>query len=146
MPEWQGLLASVTMQEDSCTHKISESITGTKTKNVTSQQPRKTPWGRWLDAWQKWCMSSDKMPQLESCQSIPTVVTNMQAWYMQLCFQRKSGRIMSPTLTSTHLKIFSTVNLSVLSFSACWPFLLHFVQKILQDFSLRDRLFCMAPV
>ena len=38
------------------------------------------------------------------------------------------------------------VTLSVLSFSACWPFLLNFFQKILQYFSLRDRLFCMAPV
>ena len=36
--------------------------------------------------------------------------------------------------------------LSVLSFSACWPFPLNFFQKILQYFSLRDRLFCMAPV
>ena len=40
----------------------------------------------------------------------------------------------------------SPVTLSVLSFSACWPFLLNFYQKILQYFSLRDRLFCMAPV
>ena len=40
----------------------------------------------------------------------------------------------------------SPVTLSVLSFSACWPFLLNFFQKILQYFSLRDRLFCMAPV
>ena len=40
----------------------------------------------------------------------------------------------------------SPVTLSVLSFSACWPFLLNFFQKILQNFSLRDRLFCMAPV
>ena len=38
------------------------------------------------------------------------------------------------------------VTLSVLSFSACWPFFLNFFQKILQYFSLRDRLFCMAPV
>ena len=38
------------------------------------------------------------------------------------------------------------VTLSVLSFSACWPFLLNFFLKILQYFSLRDRLFCMAPV
>ena len=37
------------------------------------------------------------------------------------------------------------VTLSVLSFSACWPFLLNFFQKILQYFSLRHRLFCMAP-
>ena len=40
----------------------------------------------------------------------------------------------------------SPVTLSVLSFSACWPFLLNFFQKTLQYFSLRDRLFCMAPV
>ena len=40
----------------------------------------------------------------------------------------------------------SPVTLSVLSFSACWPFLLNFFQKILQYFSLRDRLFCMARV
>ena len=40
----------------------------------------------------------------------------------------------------------SLVTLSVLSFSACWPFLLNFFQKILQYFTLRDRLFCMAPV
>ena len=40
----------------------------------------------------------------------------------------------------------SPVTLSVLSFSACWSFLLNFFQKILQYFSLRDRLFCMAPV
>ncbi len=40
----------------------------------------------------------------------------------------------------------SPVTLSVLSFSAWWPFLLNFFQKILQYFSLRDRLFCMAPV
>ena len=40
----------------------------------------------------------------------------------------------------------SPVTLSLLSFSACWPFLLNFFQKILQYFSLRDRLFCMAPV
>ena len=40
----------------------------------------------------------------------------------------------------------SPVTLSVLAFSACWPFLLNFFQKILQYFSLRDRLFCMAPV
>ena len=40
----------------------------------------------------------------------------------------------------------SPVTLPVLSFSACWPFLLNFFQKILQYLSLRDRLFCMAPV
>ena len=40
----------------------------------------------------------------------------------------------------------SPVTLSVLSFSACWPFLLNVFQKILQYFSLRDRLFCMASV
>ena len=40
----------------------------------------------------------------------------------------------------------SPVTLSVLSFSACWPFLLNFFQKILHIFRLRDRLFCMAPV
>ena len=40
----------------------------------------------------------------------------------------------------------SPVTLSVFSFSACWPFLLNLFQKILQYFSLRDRLFCMAPV
>ena len=40
----------------------------------------------------------------------------------------------------------SPVTLSVLSFSACWPFLLNFFQKILQYFSLKERLFCMAPV
>ena len=40
----------------------------------------------------------------------------------------------------------SPVTLSVLSFSACWAFLLNFFQKILQYFSLRDRLFCMVPV
>ena len=40
----------------------------------------------------------------------------------------------------------SPVTLSVLSFSACWPFLLNFFKKILQYFSLRDRLLCMAPV
>ena len=40
----------------------------------------------------------------------------------------------------------SPVTLSVLPFSACWPFLLNYFQKILQNFSLRDRLFCMAPV
>ena len=40
----------------------------------------------------------------------------------------------------------SPVTLSVFSFSACWPFLLNFFQKIPQYFSLRDRLFCMAPV
>ena len=42
----------------------------------------------------------------------------------------------------------SPVTLSVLAFSACWPFLLNFFQKILQYFSLRDRLFlygsCLA--
>ena len=40
----------------------------------------------------------------------------------------------------------SPVTLSVLSFSACWPFLLNCFQKILQYFSLGDGLFCMAPV
>ena len=40
----------------------------------------------------------------------------------------------------------SPVTLSVLPFSACWPFLLNFSQKILRYFSLRDGLFCMAPV
>ena len=35
----------------------------------------------------------------------------------------------------------SSVTLSVWSFSACWPFLLDFFQKILQYFALRDRLF-----
>ena len=40
----------------------------------------------------------------------------------------------------------SPITLSVLSFSACWPFLPNFFQKILQYFLLRDRLFCMAPV
>ena len=35
----------------------------------------------------------------------------------------------------------SPVTLSVLSFSACWPFLLNFFQEMLQYFSLRDRLF-----
>ena len=40
----------------------------------------------------------------------------------------------------------SPVTLSVLSFSAYWSFLLNFFQKILQYFSLRGRLLCMAPV
>ena len=34
----------------------------------------------------------------------------------------------------------------VLSFSACWSFLLNISEKILQYVSLRDRLFRMAPV
>ena len=42
----------------------------------------------------------------------------------------------------------SPVTLSVLSFSVCWSFLLNFLKKILQYFSLRDRLFlygsCLA--
>ena len=38
------------------------------------------------------------------------------------------------------------VLLPFLSFSACWPVLLNFFQKILQYFSLKDRLFCMAPL
>ena len=38
----------------------------------------------------------------------------------------------------------SPVTLSVLTFSACWSILC--IKKILQYFSLRDRLFCMAPV
>ena len=45
-----------------------------------------------------------------------------------------------------YLLLPSPVTLSVWSFSACWPFLLNFFQKILQYFSFRDRLFCMAPV
>ena len=40
----------------------------------------------------------------------------------------------------------SPVTLSILSFSACWSFLLNFFQKILQYFLLRDRLFCMTRV
>ena len=40
----------------------------------------------------------------------------------------------------------SPVTLSVLSFSACWSILLSFFKKNLRYFSLRDRLFCMAPV
>ena len=48
--------------------------------------------------------------------------------------------------TSSLVLLPSPVTLSVLSFSACWSFLLNFFQKILQYFSLRDRLFCMAPV
>ena len=40
----------------------------------------------------------------------------------------------------------SPVTLSILPFSACWSFLLNFFQKILQYFSLRDRLICMTPV
>ena len=39
----------------------------------------------------------------------------------------------------------SPVTISVLSFFACWPFLLNFFQNIFQYFSWRDRLFCMAP-
>ena len=42
----------------------------------------------------------------------------------------------------------SPVSHSVWSFSACWPFLLHFFQKILQYFSSRDEAFlygsCLA--
>ena len=53
-----------------------------------------------------------------------------------------------------HFAISSLVllpTLSVLSFSACWPFLLNFFKKILQYFSLRDffiffYFFCMTPV
>ena len=41
---------------------------------------------------------------------------------------------------------FCFFNFIFLSFSACWPFLLNFFQKILQYFSSRDRLFCVAPV
>ena len=48
--------------------------------------------------------------------------------------------------TSSLVLLPTPVALSVLSFSACWPFLLNFFQKIFQYFSLRDRLFCMAPV
>ena len=46
------------------------------------------------------------------------------------------------------LLFFCLVLLHFLSylFSACWSILLNFFQKILQHFSLRDRLFCMAPV
>ena len=47
---------------------------------------------------------------------------------------------------STLVLLPSPVTLSVLSFSACWTFLLNFFQKILQYFLFGDRLFCMAPV
>ena len=57
-----------------------------------------------------------------------------------------SGLSFDSILLSPLVLLPSPVTLSVLSFSACWPFLLHFFQKILQYFSLRDRLFCMAPV
>ena len=40
----------------------------------------------------------------------------------------------------------SPIIFSVWSFSACLSFLLNFFQKILQYFSLRDRLFSLAPV
>ena len=57
-----------------------------------------------------------------------------------------SGLSFDSTLLSTLVLLPSLVTLSVLSFSACWHFLLNFFQNILQYFSLRDRLFCMAPV
>ena len=41
----------------------------------------------------------------------------------------------------------SCYSFCLIFFSACWPTLLiFFFQKILQYFSLRSRLFCMAPV
>ena len=57
-----------------------------------------------------------------------------------------SGLSFGSTLLSPLVLLPSPVILSVLSFSACWSFLLNFFQKILQYFSLRERLFCMAPV
>ena len=58
-----------------------------------------------------------------------------------------SGLSFDSTLLSP-LLFFCLVLLLFLSylFSACWPILLNFSQKILQHFSSRDRLFCMAPV
>ena len=47
---------------------------------------------------------------------------------------------------SSLVLLLSPVTLSVSSFSACWPFLLNFFQKILQYFSFRNTLFCMATV
>ena len=46
---------------------------------------------------------------------------------------------------SSYVFLPSPVTLSVLSFFACWPFLLNFFWKILQYFSLREMLFCMSP-
>ena len=46
-----------------------------------------------------------------------------------------------------HFAISSLVLLpSPVTLSACWSILLNFSQEILQYVSLRDRLFCMAPV
>ena len=49
----------------------------------------------------------------------------------------------STLLISSLVLLPSPVTLSVLSSSACWPFLLNLFQKILQYFSLRDGLFCL---
>ena len=68
----------------------------------------------------------------------PTPVWNLRA---VICFHF--------TISSIVL-LPSPVTLSVLSsfflLPAGWSLLLNFFQKILQYFSLRDRLFCMAPV
>ena len=56
-----------------------------------------------------------------------------------------SGLSFDSTLLSPLLFI-CLVLLPFLSFSASWSFLLNFFQKILQYFSLRERLFCMTPV
>ncbi len=88
-----------------------------------------------------------------------TVATSGTCQPCSWCPQREAGDVwcLPPVWNLRaviwfHFAIFSLVllpspvTLSVLSFSACWPFLLNFFQKILQYFTLRDRLFCMAPV
>ena len=61
------------------------------------------------------------------------------------CLESQGWHVI-PLAISSLVLLPNPVTLSILSFSTCWSILLNFFQKILQHFSLRGRLFCMAPV
>ena len=87
-------------------------------------------------------------PALSSCTFFPVFIPGREAgdvWCLPPVWNLRAVIWFHYAISSLVL-LPSPVTLSVLLFSACWPFLLNFFQKILQYFSLRDRLFCMAPV
>ena len=79
------------------------------------------------------------------CVSISVIVSLTSVWCLPPVWNLRAV-IWFHFAIASHILLPHPFTLSILSFSAGCSFLLNFFQKIIQYFSLRDRLFCMTPV
>ena len=100
-----------------------------------------------ISCWCRWCCSSSAWSSRHwsPCRRLCPRMEAGDVWCLPPVWNIRAV-IWFHFASSSLVLLPSPVTLSVLSFSACWPFLLNFFQKILQSFSLRDRHFSMAPV